>query len=152
MTLTAIPKGICSWTFLVFEEGSEPFAEVRVASSDEGLISFGETRLIVGRTEAYESSWRVKEGDVVLFEMRCPSAFKHELCFTYKDTNYAVKSTSWMMREFQVVAGEQACGLIRPKHSLTRRASLEFDDGVPTLIQLLSLWYVMHLWYQSSDS
>lgn len=68
------------------------------------------------------------------------------------ETQFKLAAASPLGRTFNIAAGGQTLGTIRPAHPFTRRAFVECEDAVPELVQLFAFWLTALTWKRAANN
>jgi hypothetical protein len=150
--LRALPANWFSWDFNVFD-GDKHLALIDQACLREA----GELLLEGTRYKASRESWLggafllETEGRVVARAIK-PSAWRRAFEVQHDNKTYTLKARSSWGRTFELLDGEIVIGSMRPAHSFTRKAEVEFPDSIPLPVRVFMVWLTIILWKRDQDA
>lgn len=151
--LTAVPKSWFSWDFWVREAVGDAVAELHLSSwRERGSVVIGVTTYRIYRKGLLGPFVMEAPGGSLIGSAVKPSAFRREFEIGDGKRSYVLKAVSAFRRGCGVFRDGQQIGSIEPDSWLGRRASAEFADEVPQVLQAFLLWLTMLLWKRESDA
>lgn len=82
-----------------------------------------------------------------------PSALRRQFTITHGERQYDLKAVSSLRRECALFdEGNRRVGQVRPESWFGRRARVEFDEQVPSLLQAFAIWLTLLLWKRDGDA
>ncbi len=169
-TLTALPQGICSWQYKVFDENGAEIADFNVQSSYavlnfQGLAYY---LLVSGQLFHFRFLWVRDDGRIAtqrfwvrptVSEVEYPALavftrspglyFGTRFDVEIGGEAYHLKSSNGL---FIISRNGKEIGMVRRQHAFTRRALVLFDPGISQLTQLLFLGKVLATWRTDADT
>ena len=148
-TLSCIPTSICSWNYRVrgFEDGEASLTFNRL--TEQGNISIAGANFDVVKHGWLSGCWTLEHDGQPYATGKKPSAFTRTLEVESGELTLTLKP-GMFSHVFEIRAGDEVLGRIRPAHLFTRRAFVECTGSVPVPVQLFSFWLVALMWRRQS--
>jgi hypothetical protein len=144
--LTAVPKQLLSWSYIVHDESRE-LARIELA-----WLRAAGTLVLAGKTYRLErrglvsGTYALDEGDTVLASARPSGFLLRTLEVDAGRDHYTLQPAGMWSRAFVLTKGKQELGTIRPMGLFSRQALVDVPESVPQTLQLFLLWLVLVRW------
>lgn len=151
MTLNCLPASICSWDYCI-KSGTETLAVLRFKSlSEQGSIEHNDHEIHIVKDGFMSGRWSLELHGDPLLTARRPSMFSRSCIITSNSEEYELIPRS-LSRSYTIRCRDNEVARIEPVHLFTRRATIESDASLPTLVQLFAFWLVAVFWRRSQNS
>lgn len=150
--LRAVPKGLFSWRFAVYDEAGEEVARLHQSSfREKGSITVNGVECTISREPGWGAFMLEAGGDELARAVK-PSAFVRRFEISYDGQDYSLQARSAFTRTFVLRRGEEAIGTVSAEHPFTRKAQVNLPETLPLAIRLFLLWLVLMSWKRAADS
>jgi hypothetical protein len=149
---TCLPQSMCSWDYLVRGAATGEATVTFNWLSEQGTISLGGVTLNVTKQGWLSGKWTLDSGMGAYATAVKPSALFRSFDLEAGEQKFKVAAASTLGRTFEISAGGQTLGTIRPAHPFTRRAFVECDASVSELVQLFAFWLTALTWRRAAKN
>ncbi|MDB6174887.1 MAG: hypothetical protein JWL59_4198 [Chthoniobacteraceae bacterium] len=150
MTITCIPKSLCSWDFQVSGISTGLATLTFDFFSEQGSVFIGGTEYSVRKHGLFSGHWSLERGGEIFVDAKKPSAMFRSFELRAGDIQLTLKAHSAFTRSYDIVTDGAVAGTIKPAHAFTRRAFIECNEPVPEIAQLFAFWLVVLTWRQAA--
>lgn len=121
--IRCLPKGVCSWNFLL--DGNGETADLKIDwGKEQGTITIDGTVLNVLKHGVFSGRWTLEVDDMVIASAQKKDALRSSFQLEDATGVMTLKAISAFGRSYQLFAGSNVVATIQPDHAFTRRASI----------------------------
>lgn len=150
--IRCIPRGLCSWDFLLDGEGHQATLEFNWLS-EQGAVTADGTRLEIRKHGVLSGHWTLEhEGNEVASAQKS-NAFSRTFEIQDPSGHLVLRAVSALGRSFHLERSGEVVATVSPDHLFTRRATIEIlaeQWDLPTVC--FSFWLVVLTWRRAASS
>lgn len=147
--IRCLPRGICSWDYILQFEGWESDAELKYKwASEIGEIRLGDEIFPIVKHGWMSGHWDLADaaGEVLASGIK-PTALIRSFDLSVGGETYLLQARSSLGRTFELLDRDQVLVEMVPDHAFTRRATMQSIEGdLPPIILAFSFWLVGLMW------
>ena len=150
--IRCIPRGICSWNYLLEGEGHRGTLE-SAWIGEQGAITVDAIAFEIQKQGVFSGCWTLEHEGQEVASARKSSAFARTFEIQDPSGDFVLRATSPLGRSFRLERPEEVIATFCPDHAFTRRATIEISVAkwdLPTVY--FSFWLVVLMWRRASQS
>ena len=151
--IRCIPRGVCSWDFVLDGEGHQGSLEMSIFS-EQGAIVVDGMRFAIHKQGMISGRWTLEHEDSEVASAQKSTAFTRSFEIQDPSGDLLLCAESAFGRSFRLEREDNnVMATIRPDHAFTRRATIEILTepwDLPTVY--FSFWLVALMWRRAAQS
>lgn len=150
--LRAIPNGLLSWNFTIFD-GDDLIANIDFAwVREEGELHLKGSDCRVFREGFLSGDFILEQECQVFARARKTSAMTRSYQINHYDKTFTLEAEFPMMRGFVLRDGGQTIGSVRPEHAFTRKAIVELPEDIALPVRVFMIWLTLLMWKRNASA
>jgi hypothetical protein len=147
--IECVPRGICSWSFILTGDGHQGSTEIN-AFGEQGALTADGRYYKVAKGGWLSGEWMLVDGSSVIARAQKRNAFLRTFDLAGPGGAAVLSARSLMGRAMRF-EGNGADFVIEPAHAFTRRATIGGSTGdFPTTV--FAFWLTTLLWRRAAQS
>jgi hypothetical protein len=150
--LTCEPCSIFNWDFDVLGADAGQASMTLDFWFEQGTITLGGDQFTIRKHGMMSGHWSLEKGDEPIADAVKPSALFRSFDVLTEGLTLTVAAQSPFTRRFNIFAGNEVIGVVRPTAWFFRRTVIECPASVPETIQLFCFWLAVLTWRRTARS
>lgn len=150
--IRCIPRGICSWDFLLDGEGHQASLELSLLS-EQGAVTVDGIRFDIQKHGVFSGHWTLRHEGMEVASAQKSNAFTRTFGIQDPSGHLVLGAESALGRSFRLQRSGEVIATISPDHVFTRRATINIlaePWDYPTIA--FSFWLVVLTWRRAARS
>lgn len=150
--LTCLPESICSWNYKITFADSNATASAQFDFwNEQGSITLDSNDYRIQHAQLSDKWSLESNGRVVAVAIK-PNPFGRLFKVSYGSQNLVLRAESPFTRSFRIEQNDRLLGTIRPKHSFTKRASIDCPSSITLPVQIFMFWLTVLMWKRAENN
>lgn len=150
--IRCIPRGICSWDFLLDGEGHQATLELNWLS-EQGAVTVDGVSFDIQKHGVLSGHWTLRHDGMEVVSAQKSNAFTRTFCIQDPSDNLVLCAESALGRCFRLARSGEVIATIYPDHAFTRRATIKILTerwDFPTIA--FAFWLVVLTWRRAASN